>query len=265
MKLQIVSDLHLEWGVDVVIENKGADVLILGGDICTARNATKFIPFFKRCSEAFKHVVYLPGNHEFYHSDIATASSELKIILGEGAPMNNVHFIHNRGSFIELSGVPIFGATLWTDCNNGDGATFHALRSEMNDYRLIWDSAKDEIFTPEDSISEHMISLDYLESWLVNEVKGRACVVCTHHSPTLKSISPRYKDDHLMNGGYHSDLSWVMKKYPNIVLWSHGHCHTSLDIIEYSTRVVCNPAGYPVGGRGGRENPEFDPGKIFEI
>jgi predicted phosphodiesterase len=36
MKLQIVSDLHLEFNDNIAINNAGADILCLAGDICLA-------------------------------------------------------------------------------------------------------------------------------------------------------------------------------------------------------------------------------------
>ena len=36
MKLQIVSDLHMEFRIPPEIKNAGADALVLAGDICLA-------------------------------------------------------------------------------------------------------------------------------------------------------------------------------------------------------------------------------------
>ena len=38
MKIQVISDLHLEFANAPVIKNTGADVLVLGGDICVAEH-----------------------------------------------------------------------------------------------------------------------------------------------------------------------------------------------------------------------------------
>ena len=74
MRIQIVSDLHLEFE-DINIQNQNnADVLILSGDIMVAskvnkqesKYGTRFRDFLKRCSFQFTHVVYVAGNHEFY-------------------------------------------------------------------------------------------------------------------------------------------------------------------------------------------------------
>jgi Icc-related predicted phosphoesterase len=42
-------------------------------------------------------------------------------------------------------------------------------------------------------------------------------------------------------------------------LWLHGHIHANRDYQVGSTRVVCNPRGYP------GENADFDPRFIVEL
>jgi hypothetical protein len=54
-------------------------------------------------------------------------------------------------------------------------------------------------------------------------------------------------------------------------LWIHGHTHDSTDYViqtgQTTTRVVCNPRGYPLSAAGVLvfENPGFKPGLIVEI
>ena len=83
MKIQLASDVHLEFG-PISFDNHGADVLVLSGDICVAadlkalndvdvfdrfgRSAT-IHTFFQECCARFKHVIYIMGNHEHYHGD----------------------------------------------------------------------------------------------------------------------------------------------------------------------------------------------------
>jgi predicted phosphodiesterase len=95
MKIAIASDIHLEFG-DINLENtNSADVLILSGDICVAADmdmrdrrqtelgfaryrSERFHDFFERCSANFPHVIYVMGNHEYYHSDFATELDEVR-------------------------------------------------------------------------------------------------------------------------------------------------------------------------------------------
>jgi len=88
MRIQVISDLHWEvHGKPPAISNQGADVLILGGDICCAdhlysnptagvndriqngfyaNDARLYREFFSKASAEWPHVVYVMGNHEHY-------------------------------------------------------------------------------------------------------------------------------------------------------------------------------------------------------
>jgi len=85
--------------------------------------------------------------------------------------------------------------------------------------------------------------LEYIKT-VVGEQHDRKFVVVGHHTPSMQSCHPRYRDDQIMNGGYHSDLSEFILDRPQIKLWTHGHTHELFDYMIGDTRVVCNPRGY---------------------
>ena len=97
MKIALASDVHLEFG-DLFLKNEeNAEVLILSGDICTAKvfkhkpkERRMVLDFFKRCSFQFPHVVYVMGNHEHYDFDITKTYDTLKCKLSE---FPNVHLL----------------------------------------------------------------------------------------------------------------------------------------------------------------------------
>lgn len=256
LKLQLVSDLHLEFGEWPEINNAGADVLILSGDICLAKEINTFRPFFEDMCEKFKDVIYVPGNHEYYHGDINTTHSLLETL-----DYKNLHFLTNDACIID--GHVIFGATLWTDCNDNDVGTKLDLKSGLNDYRLI--SNGDHRLTPSDTIQLHKATLSSLK-WFLDEYSNLDIVV-GHHAPSKKSAHPRYKTDFFMNGGYSSNLEPFILDHPQIKLWTHGHTHDSFDYKVGETRVVANPAGYPKRNlmKVTRENINFNPNLIIEI
>jgi predicted phosphodiesterase len=265
MKLAICSDLHLEFQ-DIVLKNtENADVLILGGDIMIAEDlhnhpevhpmdpvnipnlgrrqatALRFRDFLKRCSFQFPHVIYIAGNHEFYHGKWKASLDHLR---QECARFPNVYFLEND---IKTIGEHTFiGCTLWTDCNGGDPLTLHALADMMNDYRIIRnDEHGYSKLRPANTLHRHRNSLSYIKN-IVAGKSDEKFVVVGHHAPSKMSTHDRYKHPvhHLMNGGYSSDLSEFILDHPQIKLWTHGHTHDPFDYVIGETRIVCNPRGY---------------------
>jgi len=74
MKLQIMSDLHLEMhadrGAEFIrnLDPTGVDVLVLAGDITMARHYEDLENVFKLLARKYRHILYVPGNHEYYKS-----------------------------------------------------------------------------------------------------------------------------------------------------------------------------------------------------
>lgn len=259
MKLQIVSDLHREFGDPVVIENAGADVLILGGDITSSRNFKSDVPFFEEMADQFEHVIYYLGNHEFYHGDFRDTPKMIKDGL---CHINNLYLLNNE--HVLLNGCAIWGGTLWTDCNGQDKASVAAIERGLSDYRLIRNDGKK--LTVRDTIKAHKQALESLQIFLTS-FPDFPCIVATHHSPSFRSVHPRYKDDYHINGAFHSGLDNIMARYQNIPLWVHGHTHDSMKYMLYNTLVMANPAGYPHRMRNAisRENENFSPNLMIEV
>jgi len=275
MKIALCSDVHLEFGALELTNDSGADVLILSGDICVARDlmehdphgiidfgkSSRYHKFFQECSERFPHVIYVAGNHEHYHGDFKYTITDLKKYL---AYLPNLHILDRE--IFELDDTIFVGGTLWTDMNKEDPMTLHAISRMMNDFRIIENSNRDvsyktfEVneegrqiptfrtrparFCPEDAVEEHKKMLGYIKHIYTDMPPWKQMVVVGHHTPSHTSCHPRYKDDQLMNGGYHSDLSEFILDRPAIKLWTHGHTHEVFDYKVGECRVVCNPRGY---------------------
>jgi len=281
MKIAVCSDLHLEFGDLDLTNDENADVLVLGGDIFVADDCKNFgfvdeqimaaTPsmlargeryrnFLKRCSERFKFVILIMGNHEHYHGDYAQTANVIHTVVGE---FSNVHFLDKEWRII--NGVLFFGGTLWTDMNGEDPETLRQIAYMMNDYRGVKNSnntvsyrvpSLDENnpdgftfkerpanFTPEDSVADHKDFLTKLDEVLALH-SDLPVVVCGHHSPSKASTHPRYKDEVLMNGAYSTNLdNWILDRR-QIKLWTHGHTHEDFDYMIGTTRIVCNPRGY---------------------
>jgi hypothetical protein len=70
MKLQIMSDLHLEMhadrGAEFIreLDPTGVDVLVLAGDITMARDYEDLESVFEPLARKYRKILYVPGNHE---------------------------------------------------------------------------------------------------------------------------------------------------------------------------------------------------------
>jgi predicted phosphodiesterase len=282
MKIKLVSDLHLEFSDINIQNNEGCDVLILSGDIMIAEElydhpASTFDPwtagavadlgrkqervqrfrdFLKRVSFQFPHVVYVAGNHEFYHGKWERT---LKVLHGECAKFPNVYFLEQESKTID--DVTFIGGTLWTDMNKGDPLTLHAVRDMMSDFRVIL--KENEGYTrlkPADTCVRHVKMLQYIRT-VVAEQHDRKFVVVGHHSPSKLSTHEQYANEHLMNGAYSSDLTEFILDHPQIKLWTHGHTHHPFDYVVGETRIVCNPRGY----EGYEPESGWNPNIVIEV
>lgn len=284
MKIKLVSDLHLEFSDINITNDDKCDVLILSGDIMVAQDlhdhhaadfspysngaladlgrklqrVARFRDFLKRCSFQFPHVVYVAGNHEFYHGKFFAGIDYLR---EECAKYPNVYFLECDTKVID--DVTFIGATLWTDMNKGDPLTMHAIEGMMNDFRIIRNDKREFArMSARDVVGRHARTLQYFRSVLA-EQHDRKFVVVGHHSPSFQSVHESYKNEYLMNGGYHSDLSEFIMDHPQIKLWTHGHTHHPFDYVIGETRVVCNPRGYESDGYS--EDSGWNPNILIEV
>ena len=247
MKLHFLNDLHIEFE-DFVPPATDADAVILAGDIGVGTEGLRW------AQDRFpdRPVIYVPGNHEFYHHDI-----ELIAELKTQAP-DNIHVLNDDS--VIINGVRFLGSVLWTDFGLfGEADKFFAMqaaRQRMTDFSIIQNQGRP--FTPEDAIRLHTASRDWLAAMLAEPFDGKTVVV-THHAPSSQSVHPRYVRD-LLTPAFASNLEDLMDG-DRAVLWIHGHMHESFDYAVHGTRVVCNPRGYAPRAL----NPDFRPDWVLRI
>ena len=251
-----ISDVHLGTKdsqaekLNNFLKHNSCDTLYLVGDIIDAwriqqnkwrwkQSHTNVVRRVLGHAKRGTRVIYIAGNHEFYGGKWFQT---LETLREECEQFNNIYFLERDTKVID--DVTFIGGTLWTDCNKFDPLTLHALRDMMQDYRCIRKEFEGyTLVKPADTCYRHQQTLDYIRK----VVEGRPndkFVVVGHHSPSFQSVNEIYKDEYLMNGGYHSDLSEFILDRPQIKLWTHGHTHHPFDYVIGETRVVCNPRGY---------------------
>ena len=107
MRIQVVSDLHLEFHNPLPPLAEGADVIVCAGDL--APIGTGAVRYAAECWAAAKHILYVPGNHEYYGTDIDVGRRR----LAEQCDALGVTLLDPDA--VEIDDVRFIGATLWTD------------------------------------------------------------------------------------------------------------------------------------------------------
>lgn len=235
--IQLISDLHLEFHRDrghELIENipVESDILVIAGDFCPIVDGTTiWSDAMTRLLERFKHVVYVPGNHEYFESSFKDVADFLpRYARGR----QNFHVLLNNRKIVE--NIPFIGTTLWYG-------------PEVNGMLEC------EVLSISDS---HLIPAMNLlgKEYLRNEIQ-EGDIVVTHHLPSYNSVAHRFIGDPL-NMFFVSDCEQIIKTCKP-KLWFHGHTHIGCDYVFDKTRIVCNPHGYP------REfGSKFNPGYLIE-
>lgn len=253
MKIQIASDLHLEFlqrdfpGERVISPAPDADLLILAGDIGTGLLALSLF------SNWPVPVLYVPGNHEFYgchHTELLNALRELSAQHKTGSVLvldNDVadfsRFEHWHAKHREeLTRLRFLGSTLWTDyrlphLNRTQRQQMEAAQLNLADHRIIKTDAG--MFKPEDALRIHEESRAWLQRELDKPFEGKTVVV-THHGPHKDSTHPRWTGNSV-NGAFMSHLPELVQQAD---LWVHGHVHDTFEYSEGKCQVVANPRGY---------------------
>ncbi|WP_306622174.1 metallophosphoesterase [Chryseobacterium ginsenosidimutans] len=234
MKIQIISDLHQEFGsTDLSFDQ--ADVVVLAGDV---NLGTKGIEWIKT-KIPDKPVIYVLGNHEYYKGSYPKTLNKIK----EAAHNSNVFVLED--SFVNIDGIRFHGATLWTDFSIFGDPRYYGMtcQSVMNDYKKIKRDPSYSKLRTIDTFKIHQFSKVWLQESL-EKSKGLKNIVVTHHAPSIQSVPEKYKNDPITSA-YASNLEdFVLEHIP--LYWIHGHIHTPSRYKIGETEIICNPHGYIV-------------------
>jgi Icc-related predicted phosphoesterase len=231
MKINVVSDLHLEFYPkkalgylkDVLKDGiNGVDVLVVPGDILTLVKVELTKEVFALFCKEFKHVVYIPGNHEYYGISIGLGNQLLQDLQ---AQFSNLHIL-DINKPVTIEGQRFLGAAMWFPYD-----PLNIVYERMlNDFRYIKD------ITP--YVYDHNKEFT---SWLSQTLEPTDVVV-THHLPTYESVPDEYKVSQTNRFFVSNQETLIMNLQPK--LWIHGHTHNPCDYLVGTTRVIANPIGY---------------------
>lgn len=263
MKINLVSDLHLNWGD---LELPGGEILIMAGDVFDAAYfvsekqediKSRYLRFIDKELSKYTKVLYVMGNHEHYGYKLVNTLPTLNKHLP-----SNVHLLENET--IKIDDVTFFGATFWTDFDKRNPVFMNAARRAMNDFHVIKNFSTTPYttgkLTPEYTVDMHLNSKRALMDTFSLLNSQDKLVVITHHAPSW--LSAVYRHDPL-NHVYASSQEEFILDNPNIRAWVHGHMHNSSDYTIGTTRVLANPRGY--FEYGDIENADFNPGFSFNV
>ncbi len=242
VKLQIVSDLHLEHRSlkfeDVLVApHNGANVLALLGDIGSPlSNSDVLERFLRECSERYLVVLYVAGNHEYYNQngiDIASVNACVESLCSR---FGNVHFLNNR--VITIHDVCFIGTTLWSHVPLQHK---QEVENYLNDYRLIFKSNQQRI-TVEDTNAEFEKNKNFIENAVLNALNsGLKPVVLTHHTPSFFKTSAARFEGKPTTHAFSTQLSCPAGA---IRLWCCGHTHFNFHHSVEGYELISNQYGY---------------------
>jgi predicted phosphohydrolase len=252
MKVQYASDLHLEFPdnkelLRIKPLKPEGDILLLAGDIVPFSQLHEHSDFFDYVSNNFNFTYWLPGNHEYYHSDISERSGYFNEKIRD-----NVFLLNNTS--IQTGNVKLIFSTLWTRIGLSNQfeiqlrySDFHVIRNSglrlsVDQYNLLHDRC-----------------LSFLKEEFTKEKPGKMIVI-SHHMPTYKNYPEEYKRSAL-NEVFAVELSDLIKAAePDYWIFGHEHGNKG-DFTIGRTRLITNQMGYVMYN----ENKGFDNSKVIVV
>lgn len=228
MRIQYVSDIHLEFVSKLPIIMPKADVLCLLGDIGYPYSKI-YKQFLVEMSKMFKKVFLISGNHEYYNlgankgKSINEIDEYIEYII-RANKLTNITYLND--SYEDYQGYRFIGTVLWSNITKPEYL--------INDFEQIIDMSVclyNEL---------HKISKETIEEAMQDTTLP--VVILTHHMPSYELVDDKFKNDKL-NQCFASDCSEFFKS--PVKLWLYGHTHKPKVAIINGIKFGCNPRGYP--------------------
>ena len=228
MKLQIVSDLHIETKREHVnlldYVTPVGDVLVLAGDIGSMYRTRQLCNLLEQACNQFPLVIFVPGNHEYYklgknHSrPFATLENTLNRFK-EYHP--NFYFL-NR-STLQIENYIFIGATLWS---NPDKFSNRIVRINC--------------ITKDRFTNMHILDKKFIVKQLqIAKKKKLTPIVITHYPPVIDAVKESRLDD-LYLSLYSNNLEDILS---DVKVWISGHTHNNYMKYKNNCLLVSNQLG----------------------
>jgi hypothetical protein len=258
LKLQLLSDLHLETEAFDPVPAPGAEVLVLAGDIDTTWHA------LERFAGWPVPVLFVPGNHEFDGRAFETVLPALRV---HGRALG-IRVLHRESAvLVDDQGLRVrfVGVVRWSDFDGlGAAERGRAMRAAAYFLRLMDATRHGRPLDAEGVRAEGLADRAWLEAELAQPARGRwdRTVVITHFAPSLRSADPRFG----RQPGTASFCNADDDLLPWADLWLHGHLHCRHDYTvprpgRLPVRVVCQARGLASKG----EAEGFDAACVIHV
>lgn len=251
MTIQYASDLHLEFTKNKAFMKANplvpkGNVLLLAGDIVPFAKMEEHRDFFQYVSDHFVKTYWIPGNHEYYGSNISKRAGSFKEDIKP-----NLHLVNNHA--VTHADVHFVLSTLWSKISPRNELQ---IEQNVSDFRLIKYYGSN--FSAEKFNQLHRDSIAFIEKELA-EKKAEKTIIVTHHVPTLLNYPPMYKGS-AINEAFATELFDFIEKYAPDA-WIYGHHHENVpDFLIGKTQLLTNQLGYLDYG----EHHYFDAGKLID-
>jgi len=262
MKLQLLSDIHLESNPDfVATPASGADLLVLAGDIGSYQlrhdgsvmdepdwGLQRFSPLPQYAGWPVP-VLFVPGNHEYDALDVDTTRDQMRAACDR----LGIQWLECESTVIDS--VRFVGCTLWSDFDAialhkyppPKGTETQRLKERDKAFRAanfylskMAAERHGQLFDAAAMRELGLQSQQWLEAELAKDHAAGPTVVVTHFAPTLHSADPRYG---LTPGtaGFCNALDHLL---PQADFWLHGHLHCPTRLQVGRCGIIANPLGY---------------------
>jgi hypothetical protein len=259
LKIREGSDFHIGYQFDQInvdsktivnqilppLDGDKETVLLLCGDIGVAKQVKRIVNFLDIVVPRFKHVIYLFGNHEHYHSKLNNTFSIIdNAVASHLGYTPNLTIVGNEPQCISIDGVRFLCSTMWTDYGNGDPHVHELVKRHINDHHYITND-DNSLVQPDDLSKIFHHTIQKFECLLDGYDNSRT-VIATHHMPSFDAVDPMYMVDpttRVLNHAFASNLNeFIIKHKPAV--WCFGHTHNKYNDFIGSTNLKCNPFGY---------------------
>jgi len=249
LKIHLSSDIHLEF-TDTFPDCPVADVGIFAGDIGIVDDLSVLGDFFVEMKKRYEHIIWVLGNHEFYHMDYQQCLDDAKSMADNlGIHLMDIELGTDN---LEIDGVTFWGSTLWMDFNKGDWFAKRAVGNGLNDFNAI-------------RVNNHKFTVtecEYINLRTREKINWDADIIITHHAPVVVP-HPLFAFQDISWGFYNSGLETQIIE-SNVKYWFYGHTHHSTTFDLGGTQVIANCHGFK-SRYGMSEGSGYDPDLIIEL